>query len=140
MLNLLTLKEKSEVVAEGRVALHKAMKRKSKKESDKKDSDSLETRSRLESIGDDNVFVEEKSKPVEEKSKPVEEGEDKHAAFLKKVQEEIEAYQKRALQVFLFKEFSNFSLTATYSGVRLRSYSRNIEHSESGKKLGLASS
>ena len=92
---MLTLKEKSEVVAEGRVAIHKA-KRRSQKESQKKDSDSLDTRSRLESVEDDNVFLdEEKSK----ESKPKEEEEDKHAAFLKKVQEEIEAYQKRALQV-----------------------------------------
>ena len=76
------------MVAVGRGAIHKSMKRRSKLESQKNDLDSLDTRSRLESIGDDNVF------PDEEKSKPEEEVvEDKHAAFLRKVQDEIEAYQ-----------------------------------------------
>ena len=50
------------MVAEGRLAKIKSMKNKSKKEthvSFKKDSNSSETRSRLNSIGDDNVFAED---------------------------------------------------------------------------------
>ena len=66
------------MVAVGRVAIHKSMKRRSKIESQKNDLDSLDSRSRLESVGDDNVF------PVEEKSKPEEEViEDLEAAGLK---------------------------------------------------------